>query len=114
VEKSFAGWHTLVMQVEQGQVKYYVDGELMATHGDKYYPRVPMSINYNLWFIQGGLAAAGDVRQYVEQIDWLYFAADTVLSPEDVEAKVAGMRKSSTPFLDTVVLPEPLPAICNM
>ena len=38
-----------------GRVRYYVDGALFADHGDSYYPETPMSINFNLWFISGGL-----------------------------------------------------------
>ncbi len=60
--QSFAGWHTLLLQVSGGQIKYYIDGTLMATHGGIYYPETPMSINFNLWFItlQGG----STMRQY--------------------------------------------------
>ena len=52
---SLAGWHTLVAQVAAGRVRYFVDGAPLADHGDKFYPEVPMSINFNLWFIEEGL-----------------------------------------------------------
>ncbi|SQH78012.1 Hydrolase (Secreted protein) (fragment) [Shewanella benthica] len=42
---SNAGWKTLLMTVEAGQVNYYVDGQLISTHSDKVAPERPMSIN---------------------------------------------------------------------
>lgn len=51
---SLAGWHTLVAQVMEGTVRYFVNGNLIAQHGGEYYPDALMSINFNLWFIEGG------------------------------------------------------------
>src|SRR5258706_3382343 len=51
---SLDGWHTLVLQVAGGAVSYYLDGVLLASHGGSYFPDVPGSINYNLWFFDGG------------------------------------------------------------
>jgi hypothetical protein len=53
VQGSLAGWHTFVTQVTDGTVRYFVDGQLIAQHGGGYYPDAPMSINFNLWFIDG-------------------------------------------------------------
>jgi hypothetical protein len=86
---SLAGWHTLVAQVANGRVRYFVDGKLLADHGDKFYPEVPMSINFNLWFIEEGLLTASDERRYEEDIDWVFFRRDEVLSPQAVESTVA-------------------------
>jgi hypothetical protein len=61
--RSMDGWHTLVVQVMNGRVHYLVDGKAVASHGGKYYPDVPMSINYNLWFIDGGLFKSRELRQ---------------------------------------------------
>ena len=55
VQGSLDGWHTLVTQVMGGTVRYFVDGKLIAQHGGKYYPDALMSMNFNLWFIDGGL-----------------------------------------------------------
>lgn len=89
---SLAGWHTLVLQVANGTVRYYLDGALLATHGGKYYPEVPMSINYNLWFVDGGRLAAGPTRRYHEDVDWVYHQVGEVLSPAAV---AAGRRAAS-------------------
>jgi hypothetical protein len=113
-EKSFDGWHTLVVQIAYGETHYFVDGEPFATHGDKYYPEVPMSMNYNLWFIDGGQINSSELRDYVEQVDWAYFAADVALTPEEVDAQVNALRDQDVAFTDSV--PEwtpPLESPCN-
>jgi hypothetical protein len=99
---SEAGWHTLVTQVFDQKVKYFRDGKLFAEHGGNYYPEDTMSINFNLWFIRDGMLKANERRHYQEDIDWVYFQANTALTPEQVEAAVAAMRKKSVKFRDTV------------
>jgi hypothetical protein len=114
VMSSFDGWHTLVMQVSGGEVSYWIDGRLRETHGGKYYPEVPMSINYNLWFIQNGQINSGEKRQYIEQMDWVYHAANASLSPEEVNAQVAALRVAGTDFVDSVPAQDPaLVSPCN-
>jgi hypothetical protein len=103
VEGSLAGWHTLVTQVAGGTVRYFVDGELIAQHGGKYYPDAPMSINFNLWFIEGGLVQAEGIRQYEEDIDWVFHQAGAMLMPDEVIAKVSDLRGASVKFRDTVL-----------
>jgi len=108
------GWHTLVTQVIDGKVSYYIDGQLFAEHGGEYYPEDTMSINFNLWFIRDGMAKANEPRQYQEDIDWVFHQAGVGLTPEQVEAAVASMRKRRVKFLDTV--PPKVPALvspCN-
>jgi len=111
---SQAGWHTLVTQVFNQKVKYFVDGKLFAEHGGNYYPEDTMSINFNLWFIRDGMVQAKEQRQYQEDIDWVYFQAGSALTPEQVETAVASMRRKSIKFRDTV--PAKVPALkspCN-
>lgn len=111
---SEAGWHTLVTQVMNGTVRYFVDGKLFAEHGGNYYPEDTMSINFNLWFIRDGMSKSTERREYQEDIDWVYFQANTALTPEQVEAAVAGMRQKKVKFRDTV--PAKVPALkspCN-
>jgi hypothetical protein len=111
---SLDGWHTLVMQVANGTIAYYLDGVMIARHGGKYYPRVPMSINYNLWFIQGGQLASGQTRSYHEDVDWIYHQAGAILSPQAVVAQVSKLRRAHVNFRDTVPAETPpLASPCN-
>ena len=108
------GWHTLVTQVLDKKVRYFVDGRLFVEHGGEYYPEDTMSINFNLWFIRDGAVKATELRTYEEDIDWVFFQANTALTPEQVEAAVATMRRTSVKFRDTV--PPKSPALvspCN-
>jgi hypothetical protein len=106
-----AGWHTLVMQVAGGKVRYFVDGVQQAEHGDRFYPESFMSINFNLWFIKDGAAKVESERRYDEDIDWVFFEAKSALTPAEVEAKVAWLRRQSVKFRDTV--PAPAPALAS-
>ena len=138
INGSQAGWHTLVMQVVDGKVRYFVDGKLFVEHGGEYYPEDTMSINFNLWFIRDGLLKAGseslviatkdgsvrvggdkflkggEPRQYQEDIDWVFHQKGVALTPEQVDAQVTSMRRKSVKFQDTV--PAKVPALtspCN-
>jgi hypothetical protein len=103
IQGSLADWHTLVTQVADGTVRYFVDGKLIAQHGGKYYPDAPMSINFNLWFIDGGLIQTEGVRQYQEDIDWVFHEAGMMLMPEEVTAKVNNLRNALVQFQDTIL-----------
>jgi hypothetical protein len=103
IQGSLVGWHTLVTQVMDGTVRYFIDGKLIAQHGGEYYPDAPMSINFNLWFIDGGLAQAEGVREYQEDIDWVFHEAGVLLMPEQVNAKISELRNASVAFQDTVL-----------
>jgi glycosyl hydrolase family 16 len=114
VNGSQAGWHTLVTQVVEGKIKYFVDGRPFAEHGGDYYPEDTMSINFNLWFIRDGMVKATESRQYLEEIDWVFYQAGVGLMPEQVETTVSTMRRESVKFQDTV--PPKMPALnspCN-
>ena len=101
-QESLAGWHTLVVQVTKGTVRYFVDGKLTAQHGGEYYPDAPMSMNFNLWFIEGGLNSVGEVRVYQEDIDWVFHEVSVSLMPDEVIAKVTELRNGKVAFQDTV------------
>ena len=107
------GWHTLVMQMADGTVTYYIDGRELASHGGRYYPRVLMSINFNLWFINGASLASHERREYQEDIDWVYFEKGRV-APIEVEKRVQTLRGGGVGFKDTVTPPDPaLPCPCD-
>ena len=61
-----------------------------------------MSINFNLWFIDGGQINSDQVRSYQEDIDWVYHAAGVILTPQQVNEKVRALRAAGTKFQDTV------------
>lgn len=108
------GWHTLVTQVLDQKVRYFLDGKLFAEHGGNYYPEDTMSINFNLWFIRDGMTKEPGRREYQEDIDWVFFRAGAALTPEQVDAAVAGFRKDSVRFHDTVQAKSPpLNSPCN-
>ena len=109
---SLQGWHTLVVQIERPETRYFLDGTQIATHGEHFYPRVPMAIDFNLWMIDGGLAATGR-RMYDEQIDWVFHEAGTVLSPAQVDAAIQRLRASGRTFVDTV-RPSGLDSPCDL
>ena len=75
---------------------------MVGQHGGDYYPDAPMSINFNLWFIEGGLSGATDVREYQEDIDWVFHEVDVLLMPDEVNAKINELRNISVNFQDTV------------
>jgi glycosyl hydrolase family 16 len=101
-ERSLEGWHTLVIQVSGGTVRFFVDGVFQARHAQPYYPKVPMSINYNLWFSGFGSVPSGEPRRYQEDVDWVFHQAGAVLSPNQVASRVTALRRESSAFVDTV------------
>lgn len=99
---SLEGWHTLVAQAGNGEVRYFVDGKPLAIHGGEVYPESIMAISFNLWFVRDGFAKSTDAREWHEDIDWVYFRGGTLQSPEEVEAAVANLRRHAVTFTDSV------------
>ena len=102
IRGSLEGWYTLVTQVTGGTVRYFIDGKLIAQHGGKYYPDAPMSINFNMWFIHGGFVQEEGIREYQEDVDWVFHEARALLMPDEVMTKVSELRNASIRFQDTV------------
>jgi len=113
--RSMDGWHVLMMQVSGGRTRLFIDGVLRAEHGGRNYPVVPMSLNFSLWFAPGGLLAGVDARRTYEQdVDWVFHARNQVLSPAQLAATVAGLRRAGTLQLDSVpAAAPPLPSPCD-
>jgi hypothetical protein len=99
--QSYDGWHTLVAQVANGHIVYYIDGTQVGDHSGKVYPRQTMTINWNLWFIDTA-AHSGGLSTYIQQVDWVLFAKNQVLSPAQATSQASGYRTGGTAFLDTV------------
>lgn len=104
-------WHTLVMQVADGRTHWFLDGRKIDQHGGRNYPVVPMSINFNLWFSPEGPLpqgpAGGPPRVYEQDVDWVFHAKDTVLSPAEVERQVTRWRQRGIARLDQVPAAQP-------
>ena len=98
---SFAGWKTLVAQIGNGRVRYFVDGAPLADHGDRVYPEEHMSINFNLWFVRDGLAKSTEMRRWEEDIDWVFFSSDQLTHAQVVD-EVERLRARGTAFRDNV------------
>ncbi len=111
---SLEGWHTLVLHLVARQVSYFLDGALIARHGEPYYPEDKMSINFNLWFIREGLTGSREPRSYQQDVDWVFHQPAIALTPAEVERRVTMLRRSDVSFRDTV-LPggSPLPSPCD-
>ncbi|MEV4280182.1 hypothetical protein [Actinoplanes xinjiangensis] len=106
---SLDGWHDLVAQVADGHVVYFIDGVQVGDHGGKFFPRQTMTINWNLWFIDTA-AHTGGLSTYIEQVDWVLFAKNQVLSPAQVGSQTASYRTAGTRFTDTVATSGPCTA----
>ncbi|MDK1287306.1 glycoside hydrolase family 16 protein [Pseudoalteromonas umbrosa] len=100
--ESLQGWNTLVLQVANNTLKYYVNGHLFAEHGPEVYPEVPMSINFNQWFDPNKLVQSTQMRQYYQDVDWVYFIKDKVVKPTAVVKAVEQLRKFKVTQRDTV------------
>lgn len=105
---SLDGWHTLVIQVADAHVRYFIDGTQVADHTvddgtGQYpvYPRANMSLRYNLWFIDLSGHASG-TSTYHEQVDWAYYSRGELLSPADAVARADAYRSAGTGHADTL------------
>ncbi|AZM73711.1 glycosyl hydrolase family protein [Streptomyces sp. KPB2] len=99
---SYAGWHDLVVTIDDSAITYYVDGQVFGTHDARYLPERPMSINFNQWLIDLNGQTSTTPRAYDQQVDYVLHVKDQVLTPAEVAAKVAGYRAAGTGFVDEV------------
>ena len=114
-KRSVAGWHTLVLQIKDGKTRHYLDGVLLAEHGGRNYPVVPMSINFNLWFAPVGLLPVSNIaRIYEQDVDWVLHVKDQLLTPLQVDERVHSLRHTGKTSIDNVpaVIP-PLASTCD-
>lgn len=114
-KRSVAGWHTLVLQIKDGKTRHYLDGVMLAEHGGRNYPVVPMSINFNLWFSPGGiLPVSTTARVYEQDVDWVFHAKDQLLTPAQVDAQVSAFRALNKTYIEEIApSAPPLPSTCD-
>jgi hypothetical protein len=98
---SLAGWHTLVITAAKGVVTYSMDGQVLYTSSGKYYPREPMSANFNTWFVDLKTPISGK-RQWDMQVNWFYYNSTQAMSPSQVEKTVNGLYASGTNYVNTI------------
>lgn len=111
---SFAGWHELLIQVQPGRTRHYLDGRLLAQHGGRNVPAVPMAAQFNLWFSPAGLLPpAAGTRRWVQEVDWVLHVPDAQLAPEQVRAQVQALRAAGRDHVDQITAPV-LPAACDL
>ncbi|MEU5948020.1 DNRLRE domain-containing protein [Micromonospora sp. NPDC047465] len=103
LSRSHDGWHLLTLDVTGGEVRYYVDGVLVASHGGDYAPEAFMFLKYAVWFANGGLVSSPTSRRYVLDVDWVYHVRDASLTTTEVESAIAGFRAGGIPRRDTLV-----------
>ncbi|MFD5637527.1 cellulose binding domain-containing protein [Streptomyces sp. NPDC127077] len=103
--QSYAGWHDLVLTIDNSSIKYYIDGQFFGTHDAQYLPERPMSINFNQWLIDLAGQTSTGARAYDEQVDYVLHVKDQVLTPAQVAAKVTAYRGAGTTFVDEVPAP---------
>lgn len=99
---SLAGWHTVMSTVANGHVKYFIDGKLVADHAGRYYPRRPMAIDFNLWLIDLTGHQGSRTSVWHEDVDYVYYAKNRVLSLSQAEGQVASLRRHDVGYRDTV------------
>ncbi|MFE7564877.1 cellulose binding domain-containing protein [Kitasatospora sp. NPDC057500] len=99
---SFAGWHDLVLTIDDSTIVYYVDGVEFSRHDARYLPERPMVIAFNQWLTDLAGQTGTEARTYEEQVDYVLHVKDQVLTPAQVATTVAGYRASGTSFTDTV------------
>lgn len=114
-KRSVAGWHTLILQIKDGKTRHYLDGQMLAEHGGRNYPVVPMSINFNQWFSPGGLLPVSKIaRVYEQDVDWVLHAKDQLLSPAQVDLQVQHLRANGHTAIDNIAPATPaLASTCD-
>ncbi|MGB8942774.1 MAG: cellulose binding domain-containing protein [Streptomyces sp.] len=100
--QSYAGWHDLIVTIDNNSIRYYIDGQQFGTHDAAYLPERPMSINFNQWLIDLAGQTSTSPRAYDQQVDYVLHVKDQVLTPAQVAAKLAAYRSAGTAFEDTV------------
>jgi len=108
--RDFSGWHTCVIQSTSTETKYYIDGQLLASH-DIYAPETEMFLSFNLWFIDGIWAGGNQERAYIQDVDWVYYAKDVIMAPAQAECNVQYYRNNSVSRKDTLDSSDPIPPV---
>lgn len=106
--RDLAAPHVYWMTISSAGVSYYVDGELLVTHGDPaYLPDGELRVMWNMWLSDAQFAAGQSAmsRTWAEDVDWFFHARDAVLTLAEIQATVDDYRAQGLAKVDT--LPPP-------
>lgn len=108
---SLQGWRTLVMQVTDGHISFYIDGVYQTSFSGDVAPDYPMYIMFQLWFSNDcfdgacntrGFINNSNYREYYEDVDWVYFEKDNIVPPSEIPQKVATLRAAGTSYVQNI------------
>lgn len=108
---SLQGWRTLVMQVTDGHISFYIDGVYQTSFSGAVAPDYPMYLMFQLWFsndcFDAGCNARGylnnsNFREYYEDMDWVYFEKNNIVPPSEIPQKVASLRAAGTTYVQNI------------
>ena len=88
--RDFKYWHTVLIVVSEGHVKYYDGAVLLADHSGKFYPRTKMNILSNLWFLDNVDKTINSI--YHIDVDWVFYVQNKVLTVEQVNSEINKLR----------------------
>lgn len=108
---SLQGWHTLVMQVQDGLISFYIDGAYQTSFSGAVAPDYPMYLMFQLWFSNDCFDAAcntrgyinnSNYREYFEDVDWVYFEKNNIVPATEIPQKVASLRAAGTSYVQNI------------
>lgn len=92
--KSYSGWHILVYSSAPDEpVKYYIDGELFATHNENT-PDSDANISFANWIFNNTTGNSSEKRKTSMLVDWAYHAKDTIILTDDLVSRVETLRNN--------------------
>lgn len=100
--KSYEGWHILEVDVDNGNITYYVDGVSKGGTTDGDYQ--PMSIAFNIWF--ASVSNPGPTRTYHQLVDWVFYSPNVGYNSADVEKMVADLNTCDVESYDDIAAPD--------
>jgi hypothetical protein len=110
-QSSLQGWHTLVMQVQDGQISFYIDGNYQTGFSGAVAPDYPMYLMFQLWISNDCFDAGCNVRgfinnsnfrEYSEDIDWVYFEKNNIVPASEIPQKVASLRAAGVSYVQNI------------
>jgi hypothetical protein len=108
---SLQGWHTLVMQVQDGLITFYIDGAYQTAFSGAVAPDYPMYLMFQLWIsndcFNAGCSKLGYInsssyREYSEDVDWVYFEKNNQVPATEIPSKVASLRAAGISYVQNI------------